>query len=95
MARRAWRQRALWRTRSYLAPYRRHIAVIVPTSIISSVGMVAVPLIVKQVIDGPLAKGDRAGILRWALVAAGIAVGVSAGAVSGVVSLYCWVDAAA
>jgi ATP-binding cassette subfamily B protein len=74
MARRAWRQRALWRTRSYLAPYRRHIAVIVPTSIISSVGMVAVPLIVKQVIDGPLAKGDRAGILRWALVAAGIAL---------------------
>jgi ATP-binding cassette subfamily B protein len=35
--------------------------------------MVAVPLIVKTVIDGPLAEGDRAGVVRWSLVAAGIA----------------------
>src|SRR6187431_178309 len=59
MATRGWRSRALWRTRPYLAPYHRHIAFIVVSSIVSSVGMVAVPLIVKQVIDGPLADGDR------------------------------------
>ena len=74
MARGGWRQRALWRTRSYLAPYRRHLAFIVPSSIVSSAGMVAVPLIVKEVIDGPLADGDRAAIARWALVVAAIAV---------------------
>ena len=61
MATGGWRSRALWRTRPYLAPYRRHITFIVISSIVSSAGMVAVPLIVKQVIDGPLADGDRAG----------------------------------
>ena len=73
MARGGWRQRALWRTRSYLAPYGRHLAFIVPSSIVSSAGMVAVPLIVKEVIDGPLADGDRGAIARWALVVAAIA----------------------
>ena len=61
-----WRSRALWRVRPYLVPYRRHIACIVTTSLISSAGMVAIPLIVKTVIDGPLADGDRAGVVRWA-----------------------------
>ena len=74
MAVRGLRSRALWRTRPYLAPYRRHITFIVISSIISSAGMVAVPLIVKEVIDGPLAEGDRDGILRWALIVAAIAV---------------------
>jgi ATP-binding cassette subfamily B protein len=69
-----WRSRALWRVRPYLEPYRAHIACIVTTSIISSGGMVAVPLIVKTVIDGPVADGDRAGVLRWALLAAAIAL---------------------
>jgi ATP-binding cassette subfamily B protein len=43
------------------------------SSIVSSGGMVAVPLIVKAVVDGPLADGDRAGILPWAALAAAIA----------------------
>jgi ATP-binding cassette subfamily B protein len=74
MASRGWRSRALWRTRPYLAPYHRHITFIVISSIVSSAGMVAVPLIVKQVIDGPLADGDRAGIARWAALMAVIAL---------------------
>ena len=74
MAQRGWQQRALWRTRPYLAPYRRHIAFIVTTSILSTGGVVAVPLIVKKVIDGPLARGDEGGVLRWALLAAALAV---------------------
>ena len=69
-----WRSRALWRVRPYLIPYRRHIACIVVTSIISSGGMVAIPLIVKTVIDGPLTTGDRAAVLRWAALAAAIAL---------------------
>lgn len=36
--------------------------------------MVAIPLIVKTVIDGPLADGDRAGVARWAALAAAIAL---------------------
>ncbi|MEY2447757.1 MAG: ATP-binding cassette, subfamily bacterial, partial [Acidimicrobiaceae bacterium] len=62
-------QRALWRTRSYLRPYARHMTVIVFTSILSSAFQVALPLIVKTVIDGPLHDGDRRGIVFWAGVA--------------------------
>lgn len=36
--------------------------------------MVAVPLIVKQVIDGPLADRDAAGVARWAALVAAIAL---------------------
>ena len=74
MATGGWRSRALWRTRPYLAPYHRHITFIVISSIVSSAGMVAVPLIVKEVIDGPLADGDRGGIAKWAALMAAIAV---------------------
>ena len=74
MAVRGLRSRALWRTRPYLAPYRPHITYIVISSIVSSAGMVAVPLIVKEVIDGPVADGDRDAILRWSLLVAVIAL---------------------
>jgi len=74
MARGGWRQRALWRTRPYLAPYHRHLVFIVISSIISSAGMVVVPLIVKEVVDGPLADGDRGAVLGWAALVAGIAL---------------------
>jgi ATP-binding cassette subfamily B protein len=74
MATGGWRSRALWRARPYLAPYHRHLTFIVISSIVSSAGMVAVPLIVKQVIDGPLADGNRQGILLWAGLMAAIAL---------------------
>ena len=74
MAVRGLRSRALWRARPYLRPYRAHIAFIVTSSIVSSAGMVVVPLIVKEVVDGPVADGDRDGILRWAVIVALIAL---------------------
>src|SRR5687768_2103427 len=67
-------RRALWRTRPYLRPYARHMAVIVFSSIMSSAFQVALPLIVKTVIDGPLRDGDRRGIVMWGLVAGLLAV---------------------
>ena len=69
-----WRKRALVRTVPYLRPYRRHLVVIVSSSIVSTAAYVSVPLIVKTVIDGPLRDGDRGGILRWALLVAGLAL---------------------
>jgi ATP-binding cassette subfamily B protein len=74
MAVRGLRSRALWRARPYLRPFRVHMAVVVVSSIVSSAGMVVVPLIVKEVIDGPVAEGDRDGILRWAVLVALIAL---------------------
>jgi ATP-binding cassette subfamily B protein len=57
-----------------LRPFRAHITFIVISSIVSSAGMVVVPLIVKEVVDGPVADGDRGGILRWAVIVALIAL---------------------
>ena len=68
MRQRGWRNRALLRVWPYLRPYRRHLAVIVASSVLSTAAQVALPLIVKAVIDGPLRDGDRAGIVRWCLV---------------------------
>ena len=69
-----FRSRALWRTRPYLRPYAPHMVVIVASAILSMVFQVALPLIVKTVIDGPLQDGDRAGITVWAAIAALLAV---------------------
>jgi ATP-binding cassette, subfamily B, bacterial len=59
----------------YLRPYRAHLVFIVISSLVSSAGMIAVPLIVKAVIDGPLTDGDGAALVPWTLLMAGIAVG--------------------
>jgi ATP-binding cassette subfamily B protein len=73
MRQRGWRNRALLRTWPYLRPYRRHLVIIVITSVLSSAAQIALPLIVAAVIDGPLQHHDRAGIVRWCAVAVGLA----------------------
>ncbi|MEO6468266.1 MAG: ABC transporter ATP-binding protein [Acidimicrobiia bacterium] len=69
-----WRNRALLRVWPYLRPYRRHVIGIVVSAILSMAAQVSLPLIIAAVIDGPLARGDRGGILRWCLLAVGLAV---------------------
>ena len=74
MRKQGWRNRALLRTWPYLRPFRRHIALIITSSVLSTAAQVALPLIVATVIDGPLRRGDHAGIVRWCLVAVVLAV---------------------
>ena len=74
MRRGGWRQRALVRALPYLRPHRHRLIVIIVTSVLSSVLFISTPLIVKLVIDGPLADGDRGGIAVWCAGAAGIAM---------------------
>ena len=69
MGSRGRRQRALVRALPYLRPYRRLVAIVITSSILSTCAYVALPLIVKVVIDGPLQDGDRAGIVRWCALA--------------------------
>ena len=71
---RGWRNRALLRVLPYLRPYRRHLVVIVASSVLQTCAQVALPLIVKTVIDGPLRDGDRAGIVRWCSLAVALAL---------------------
>ena len=61
------RDSALWRVRPYLRPY---LGQLIGATLLASVGLGAatlVPLVVKAVIDGPLARGDRRGILWLSL----------------------------
>ena len=61
------RNSALWRVRPYLRPY---VGQLVAATLLASAGLGAatlVPLFVKAVIDGPLAHGDRRGILWLSL----------------------------
>lgn len=56
------RNSALWRVKPYLRPY---VGQLVAAIFLASLGLGAatlVPLVVKAVIDGPLARGDRSGI---------------------------------
>lgn len=69
-----WRHRALWRVVPHLRPYRAHLAFVVTSSIISSGGMIAVPLIVAHIVDGPIQHRDPGGVARWAAVAGAIAL---------------------
>jgi ATP-binding cassette subfamily B protein len=64
----------MWRVVPLLRPFRVHLAFVVVSSLVSSAGMIAVPLIVAHVIDGPIQEGDTGGVVRWAAVAGGIAL---------------------
>ena len=66
------RTHPLWRVRPYLQPYYGQL---VAATLLASLGLGAatvVPLVVKGVIDGPLARGDRRGILGLALCVLGL-----------------------
>ncbi len=61
------RNSALWRVKPYLRPY---VGQLVAATLLASLGLGAatlVPLVVKAVIDGPLARGDRSGIFFLSL----------------------------
>ena len=63
---------ALWRLKPYLRPY---VGQLVAATLLASAGLGAatvVPLVVKAVIDGPLARGDRRGILLLSLCVLGL-----------------------
>lgn len=74
-AKRARPSSDLWRMLPYLMPYRvRWIAMIV-IALLSLVATVAIPLMTKAVIDGPVRNQDQQGL--WLLGAAAMGVGIS------------------
>jgi ATP-binding cassette subfamily B protein len=64
----------MWRVVPLLRPFRAHIAYVVVSALVSTAGMIAVPLIVAEVIDGPIQHHDPGGVGRWAALAGGIAL---------------------
>ncbi len=66
------RSSALWRLKPYLRP---HYGRLVLMTVVAGAGLGAatlVPLVVKAVIDGPVARGERSGIWLLALAALGL-----------------------
>jgi len=65
----------LWRLLPYLLPYRGRWIAMVVVAIASLVATVAIPLMTKAVIDGPVRHQDQHGL--WVLGAAAMGVGIS------------------
>jgi ATP-binding cassette, subfamily B, bacterial len=60
------RYRSLRRVLPYLRPYRTALVIVAGVALVGLVAAVAIPLVTKAVIDGPLADGDRNGIAALA-----------------------------
>ena len=65
----------LWRMLPYLLPYRVRWIAMISVALLSLVATVAIPLMTKAVIDGPVRHQDQHGL--WLLGAAAMGVGVS------------------
>jgi ATP-binding cassette, subfamily B, bacterial len=65
----------LWRLLPYLLPYRGRWTAMVLVAVASLVATVAIPLMTKAVIDGPVRHQDQHGL--WLLGAAAMGVGIS------------------
>jgi ATP-binding cassette, subfamily B, bacterial len=65
---------ALWRTREYLRRYYGKLALMLAAAIAAAGAMIAIPLLIKAVIDGPIEQGSTRALLPLGLAA--IALGV-------------------
>ncbi|MGW4098613.1 ABC transporter ATP-binding protein [Mycobacterium sp. NPDC004974] len=65
----------LWRLLPYLLPYRARWIVMIVVAVVSLAATVAIPLMTKAVIDGPVRHQDPHGL--WVLGSAAVAVGIS------------------
>jgi ATP-binding cassette subfamily B protein len=57
------RERALWRVGPYLRPHTRRIGFIAGSAMLSIGAQLAIPLIAKAAIDGPIHDGDKRGLI--------------------------------
>jgi ATP-binding cassette, subfamily B, bacterial len=81
---------ALWRTREYLRHYYGQLALMLAAAIASATAQIVIPLLVKAIIDGPIAHGDSAALLPLGAAAAGFGIAQAA------LNLYRrWVQASA
>ena len=65
---------ALWRTREYLRPYYLSLALMLAAAIGAATAEIAIPLLIKAVIDGPIAQGSMSALLPLGLAATALGV---------------------
>jgi ATP-binding cassette, subfamily B, bacterial len=81
---------ALWRTREYLRPYRWQLVLMLAAALGAIAAEIAIPLLIKAVIDGPIAHAERRLLLPLGLAA--IALGTAQAALN---LIRRWVQASA
>ena len=81
---------ALWRTREYLRRYYLQLALMLAAAITAAGAEIAIPLLIKGIIDGPIARGSSRALLPLGLAATAL------GVLQAALSLYRrWVQASA
>jgi ATP-binding cassette subfamily B protein len=65
---------ALWRTREYLRPYYLSLALMLAAAIGAATAEIAIPLLIKALIDGPIAHGSMSALLPLGLAATALGV---------------------
>jgi ATP-binding cassette subfamily B protein len=65
---------ALWRTREYLRRYYLQLALMLAAAITAAGAEIAIPLLIKGIIDGPIAHGNARALLPLGLAAAALGV---------------------
>src|SRR5258708_35588715 len=65
---------ALWRPREYLRSYLWLLALMLTAAVGAAGAEIAIPLLVKAVIDGPIAHGDTRALIPLGLAATGLGV---------------------
>ncbi len=79
--------RSLMRLRSYVRPYAGQMLTMLVTALLAVGAGIAVPLVTKSVVDGPVGHGDHAGLLPLGLLA--LTLGV---AEAGLIFIRRWVQ---
>jgi ATP-binding cassette subfamily B protein len=64
----------LWRLRSYLRPYTGRLVVMLLAALVGIGASLSIPLVTKQIIDGPIAHRDSTGLILLGLLAAGLGI---------------------
>ncbi|MGI5159483.1 ABC transporter ATP-binding protein [Microbispora sp. CA-102843] len=72
VGRSSWR--SLWRLRSYLRPYGPSLVVSWIAALLGIAAGTVIPLVSKEIIDGPVAHGDLGGLVPLGLLALGLGV---------------------
>jgi ATP-binding cassette subfamily B protein len=87
---RALPSRSLWRVRPYLRPYAGQLVTMVVISLAAIGASLAVPLVMRRIVDGPIARGDRGAVAPLTLLVLALGVGEA-----GLAFLRRWVQASA
>jgi ATP-binding cassette subfamily B protein len=65
-----WRSlHSLWRIRTYVRPYATQMIVMIVAAGLAVGASIVVPLIIRAVVDGPIAEGNKAGLIPLGILA--------------------------